>query len=536
MRGFFVAVLFVLFVQPFLSQTTSVLEEQKLAVDTLFFSNQKAALSISEEMLPIAFSSGDTNYITYFLDQAGELNRLAGNYDKAIDQLYKCLSYKQNWEDLKDLSLTHNNLGKTYTQKGQYDLATHHFFEALMLMEEAENLLGQSFYLNNIAAVFDLQHNYKKALDYYQQSLSIKGQLGDEKGMAASYTNIGITYFNLGDLEQAADFHQKAYHIYTKVQDTTKASRAANNLARTYIELEDYPLAREVLLTSRSLLPHIYDEKLKMDILNNSGLYFLKVDQVDSAEMCIQLAMNMAEKTQSFGMLKTSHQIYAELLLYKNQPNEAYQHLLKSIAYNDSLINETNIYAIADIQGKYEYERQQNEIIEGKLAISQKEKMIETQRANLTLWIGVAIVALIFVVLFIILYLNKQQNSLLLKGQLALLSTRKEQLENLNESIKKQLDKTKISLEEKEDLLENVFSSAKEKVLPPELLGLSKREMEVLSYLALGWTDEQLAEKLFVSKSTIKTHLRRIYSKLLVRGRAEAVAIAHRHNLIGDIS
>ena len=59
--------------------------------------------------------------------------------------------------------------------------------------------------------------------------------------------------------------------------------------------------------------------------------------------------------------------------------------------------------------------------------------------------------------------------------------------------------------------------------------------MEVLSYLALGWTDEQLAEKLFVSKSTIKTHLRRIYSKLLVRGRAEAVAIAHKHNIVGEV-
>lgn len=536
MRGFFAGVIFVLIFTPYFSQDFSILEEKKLAVDTLFFSDQNLALTISEEMLPLAYAANDTNYITYFLDQAGELNRLDGNYDKAIDQLLSCLSYKKNWEDLKDLSLTHNNLGKTYSQKGQYELATKHFFEALKLMEVAENVIGQSFYLNNIAAVFDLQHNYQKALEYYQQSLSIKEQLGDEKGMAASYTNIGITYFNLGDLEQSANFHQKAFDTYIVLQDTTRAARAINNLGRTFIELNSLNEAKQSLSQAREFIPYIFDEKLKMDILNNSGLYYLKVNQLDSAQKYLSLTLDLAIASKSFGMLKTSHQLYAELLLKQGRPQEAYEYLIKSLSYNDSLINETNIYAVADIQGKYEYERQQNEIIEGQLAISEQETVIQKQRANLVFWIAIAITALFLVILFVILYFNKQKNALLLKGQLKLLSRSKEQLEGLNVLISKQLDKTKITLEEKDELLSQVFNTARSRQLPPELLTLSQREMEVLSYLALGWTDDQLAEKLFVSKSTIKTHLRRIYSKLLVRGRAEAVSIAHKYNLIGELN
>ena len=68
------------------------------------------------------------------------------------------------------------------------------------------------------------------------------------------------------------------------------------------------------------------------------------------------------------------------------------------------------------------------------------------------------------------------------------------------------------------------------------MLSLSKREMEVLACLALGNTDQEIADKLFISKSTAKTHLRRIYSKLLVNGRAGAVAIAHKYDIIGNIA
>lgn len=62
------------------------------------------------------------------------------------------------------------------------------------------------------------------------------------------------------------------------------------------------------------------------------------------------------------------------------------------------------------------------------------------------------------------------------------------------------------------------------------LRSLSNREMEVMMFLADGLTDQQLADKLFISVTTIRTHLRRIYDKLLVTNRTEAVAILHKIN------
>ncbi len=56
-----------------------------------------------------------------------------------------------------------------------------------------------------------------------------------------------------------------------------------------------------------------------------------------------------------------------------------------------------------------------------------------------------------------------------------------------------------------------------------ETENLTDREQEILALLAKGFYDKELAEKLFLSIKTVRTHLRNIYKKLHVRSRTEAV-------------
>lgn len=56
-----------------------------------------------------------------------------------------------------------------------------------------------------------------------------------------------------------------------------------------------------------------------------------------------------------------------------------------------------------------------------------------------------------------------------------------------------------------------------------ETENLSERESEILSYLSKGYYDKEIADKLFLSVKTVRTHLRNIYKKLHVRSRTEAI-------------
>jgi NarL family two-component system response regulator LiaR len=67
---------------------------------------------------------------------------------------------------------------------------------------------------------------------------------------------------------------------------------------------------------------------------------------------------------------------------------------------------------------------------------------------------------------------------------------------------------------------------------PPPGHDLTAREQGVLVLMVAGLNNTEIAEKLIVSPSTIKSHVSNILSKLGVAGRTEAVALAVRHGLV----
>ena len=63
-------------------------------------------------------------------------------------------------------------------------------------------------------------------------------------------------------------------------------------------------------------------------------------------------------------------------------------------------------------------------------------------------------------------------------------------------------------------------------------LELSKRELEILGLLAQGHSNQEIAAKLFVSLSTVKTHIQNLFEKLDVKRRMQAVEKGKRLSLI----
>jgi DNA-binding CsgD family transcriptional regulator len=63
-------------------------------------------------------------------------------------------------------------------------------------------------------------------------------------------------------------------------------------------------------------------------------------------------------------------------------------------------------------------------------------------------------------------------------------------------------------------------------------LGITRRELEILELIAQGLSNREIANKLFVSENTVKTHSSRLFDKLSARRRTQAVQIAKEMGLI----
>jgi DNA-binding NarL/FixJ family response regulator len=67
---------------------------------------------------------------------------------------------------------------------------------------------------------------------------------------------------------------------------------------------------------------------------------------------------------------------------------------------------------------------------------------------------------------------------------------------------------------------------------PPELGSLTDREREILELIGHGLANREIAERLYLSMATVKTHVNRVFAKLDLRDRAQAVVLAYETGIV----
>jgi DNA-binding NarL/FixJ family response regulator len=67
---------------------------------------------------------------------------------------------------------------------------------------------------------------------------------------------------------------------------------------------------------------------------------------------------------------------------------------------------------------------------------------------------------------------------------------------------------------------------------PTQLSGLTEREQEVLKLVARGWSNTEIADQLYVTHATVKTHVSRLLMKLQARDRAQLIVLSYETGLV----
>ncbi len=444
----------------------------------------------------------------------GNLTSDLGDHEQAIKLYQQALEFAGANDTLRASFM--NNYGLELKTVGRYKDAVHALYTALKLKESIESSARSiSSTLLNIGLVWDLIGEPEKALDYYGRSLELKKSLHDSLGISRLLSNMAVIRKNKGELDQAISLIRESIKYNLTIDDIEQHYINHLNLGNIYKKQGHEDLFLLHMDTSYSYAQQINSPDYISDVHQNLGVYYLEQDNFQKAIEHLNKAIEIPGKNITNILLYENHKALAQAYQALNDFPQAYIHLEKSNVFRDSVYVIEHQKAIQDVQGKYEAEKRKRKLAQKDLELTQVKS--ETRRKTIIILILIGGVFLIGTAgLFLFgRYRQKQRRKLMISEQ-HLQEYRKE-MEMLRLHVE-----TQISASPKKINLKITQEEINQYLIDP----LSEREIEVLTEIASGKTNKEVAETIFISENTVKFHLKNIYVKLDVKNRTEAITKA----------
>lgn len=402
------------------------------------------------------------------------LNSLGVSYRKlnAVNEAYdiylRALNLSEMFNNDKSVAIALNGIGNLLLDTEEYNQALKTFKRALSVEEKIKNLKGQEYAFANIGEVFLYQKKYDSAKKYFNRALHLSVTNGRKESTAIQYNFLGLLSQKEGDFITSTTNYEKAIPVFVKHNNTRYLSNSQINIGINKTKTKDFSGALEVL---------------------NLGL--ANAMKVHSKENII-----LGYKALSDYYIRTNNHERA-LAAFKN-----------ATRFKDSMVSVASRKNMVATQIQYESAKKDTQI--QRLAV-EKSLSVEKSKTRFLLLLGVAVLSTIIIIFLLrIIILTRKNRGLVLDRKNNELQ---KYIAQVN-SLKAQVSDTSVSTSQ------NIETSVAQ-------FYLSKREIEVLILISKGFNNDEIAEKLFVSKNTIKTHIQHIYTKLDVNNRIQALKKVH---------
>jgi tetratricopeptide (TPR) repeat protein len=441
----------------------------------------------------------------------GTIYYYRGQINEAIEHCEKAMEYFEMFPE--KAAMTNVNMGVMFRTIGNYDLAIKKQLLALDYFKSVKDTSKQITSLNNIGSLYIHFLQYDKALDYFNESIELSNS--EPEGKASAYAGRGAGYLKLKMYDNALSNLNLALNIYDSLGLKKEYANAKYNVGSILFTKKEYDKALETVLNAKSYFIKLGLEREKIVAINMIGLIYFEKNQNDSAMVYLQQALDLQQGIDDPIIYQSTLRSLAKVYELKGDHIKANE--LHNLYNNskDSIFSVIASEKVAETEAKFrlkEKEKQLSEAKEVNQSLSEKIK-------GFGVWL---VVLLCLVLLFAFIYFRKRKEATFIKSQKEDILKKYSSLEDAYANMYNALEKFQ----------QNNTSANNEKPLPEWVSQLSKRELEVLSCLAVGMTDQEISEKLFVSLATVRTHCRRIYSKLLVKNRSEAANVAREYGLI----
>lgn len=429
-------------------------------------------------------------------------------YGSAVGQLGKLdsslifLNLAEDNMDFEDPIMKiriHLAKGNVYFAKGFFNLSLTEYQKAREINNILEDSGWEIFLRGNIAGVYARLDDYDRALNYAYQADSIAKETNSAN--PRSHMKIGNYSMKLGNYEKAQLSLNETLEMLMDGSDSIALGVCYSLLGKTHSELGELTLAAVSYSKADEILGNLNYEDVE-HFVNKSELQIKKGNLVkadDEIQKALALAKEIGDPTEMLKALQTRKQIF----LKQNNLNKALQISDEVFTLSDSIKKKERVNKVYELEAIYQVNQKDLQIkqLENERQIQQLESEQEAQTRIILIILSLVII----LSAGIIIYTQKQKNRL--KEQ-ALQS----ELSELRVEIKTLIGKYEGTLDVNLDELN-------EKLVNP----LSEREYDVFKQIFSQKTNSEIAEELFVSINTVKTHLKNLYNKLGVSNRKEAL-------------
>jgi len=419
-----------------------------------------------------------------------------GNIAKIIQYSRQALKALRE-EDLMWRSVAATMLGFAHGWSGDGDLPKAHqaFSEAKAISEAAGNIYTNLLASHSLYVIETYQGRLKQSKDKFQELIQLSEESGLSRiGIAGSnYAMLGYILCEMNHIEEGIPYIKKGIQIAEMGRDTITSVGCYFNLIKALYYKGDFAAAESLLQKIEKIAREFtLPPWMTHAIAATKGIIWLaKGNLDDTAQMIREQGLSIDDELSQ--RREAEHTVLAHLLIAQNQIDEADQLLRRLIkeAENHRRILILIQFRLLRTLALYKKDDLDSALDELGQALSHAEP----GGFILTFVMGGPPVA--------------------------------ELLEKMQAKKKFYVDKKfRFSRAYVKRILSAFKARAPLKTDYGLVEPLSQRELEVLHLIAAGLTNQEIAQKLFISLNTVRTHTKNINSKLNVHNRTQAVARA----------
>lgn len=483
------------------------------------------------EAMEVYTELGDQKGLAQSKNDYAYLHLDLGNNAKAIKYFEEAIAIRKEIDDQEGLTSSYNNIAIVYYNLGDYTKALDLWYKSMKISETNDHKIRVAQCLNNIAGVYYELENWEKCFSTFHRALAIHKEVGDIYSIANCYNNLSVVHGTKDEFLVANAYLDSALEGFEKLDFKKAIAYAMINKARNCLDMDSVSQARTYLAQAVNLSREIENKDHLCNAYYVEGEIEFKAERFGRALAAANKSMELAEELD----YDSRRQMAARLLFKVHKARREWQASLgfyeQYIALRDSSQNFDIERAALAKEAQFELEKAQqlarfNEekqlqdiaLKEEKIARLQKEKQFD-QLALLSTIGGVLMILGIAILWFRGYQQRMKARELQAEKQIkAYLG----EINTLQTSMHAKLvGTTTVDAELINANMNELFKTS-----------LTEREKDVLIELSKGKENKEIAETLFISVNTVRTHLLKIYDKMEVKNRTQAVKKAQSLNRI----